>query len=265
MNINQKILRSTNILALIAVAFLMSACQSTPEKDTALEQVRSELTDLQSNSQLANLAQTSIQEAERAVRAAEEVDDNKDLREHLVYIASNKVKIAKAQASARYEENQLQKIGEKRQEVLLQARTTDAQRAEQRADSLEKELSDLKQKQTERGTMYTFGDTLFSTGKADLKTGSQANFNRLATALKENPERKIVIEGHTDSMGSDDYNLSLSQQRADAVKNYLVANGVDADRITAIGKGEGFPVASNDTAAGRQQNRRVEVIVEGTN
>ncbi|WP_157671984.1 OmpA family protein [Cellvibrio sp. PSBB006] len=262
MTILQKTLRKSGVLALLFSGVVLTACQSTPEEDPGVKQVREDLISLQSDPQLAHLAQTAIQDAERAVQAAEKPQKSEAVTEHLVYIADNKVKTARALASARFEEDKLEKLGEQRKQVQLNARTREARQAEMRAERLEQELADIKQQQTDRGTIYTLGDTLFATNKAELKAGAQASFDRLARTLNESPDRKIVVEGHTDSTGAEDYNLTLSQRRADAVKTYLVAQGVDEARITAVGKGEGFPVASNDTASGRQQNRRVEVIIE---
>ncbi|HKE96113.1 MAG TPA: OmpA family protein, partial [Povalibacter sp.] len=121
-------------------------------------------------------------------------------------------------------------------------------------------LADLKAKKTDRGVVLTLGDVLFDTGKATLKPGAYATIDRLAEALKEDSGRKVMIEGHTDSVGSDDYNQVLSENRARSVQAALMERGVPGDQISAVGKGEGFPVASNDNAAGRQQNRRVELI-----
>lgn len=257
MFIKQKITHCISLLSLSFLVLVLAACQSSTEKDPAVDQLRQSLTSLQSDSRLASLAEVAIGDAEKAVRAAElaESEGKEERTAHLVYIANNKIELARALASARYEENQLQLISEKRQQAKLNA-------ASSRAQELEQELADLKQKETERGTVFTLGDALFETNKSDLKPGAQNNFRRLAEALKQRSGRTVVVEGHTDSQGSNDYNLALSQRRADAVKNYLINYGVDASRITSIGKGEEFPVATNDTASGRQQNRRVEVIIE---
>jgi len=102
---------------------------------------------------------------------------------------------------------------------------------------------------------------LFAFNQADLKPGALRNLYTLVTFLKENPSREVSIAGHTDSIGSDAYNLDLSQRRAESVRNFLIDNGIPATQIAARGFGKGLPIASNDTEAGRQQNRRVEVII----
>ncbi len=136
-----------------------------------------------------------------------------------------------------------------------------AERALARARQLEEELTELQAQQTERGLVLTLGDVLFDTGKSDLKAGAQRSIDKLAQFLSENPERQVIVEGHTDAVGNDAYNLTLSQQRADAVKAALIIRGVAPGRIISRGYGEAYPVASNATDSGRQQNRRVEVIV----
>jgi OmpA-OmpF porin, OOP family len=135
----------------------------------------------------------------------------------------------------------------------------DAEQAKNAA--LLKELSDLKGQQTNRGLVLTVGDVLFATGKAEVAAGGMRSIDKLAEWLKKNPTRNLLIEGHTDNTGTEDFNMTLSQQRADAVRNALVSRGVGADRITTRGYGPRYPVVANDSAAGRQQNRRVEVVV----
>jgi outer membrane protein OmpA-like peptidoglycan-associated protein len=104
------------------------------------------------------------------------------------------------------------------------------------------------------------GDVLFDTNAATLKVGSAERLDRLAAFLNENSGTRIMIEGHTDSRGSDAYNEELSRRRAQAVADALLTRGIPSGRFEILGRGEAAPVASNDTAAGRQQNRRVEVV-----
>jgi outer membrane protein OmpA-like peptidoglycan-associated protein len=94
-----------------------------------------------------------------------------------------------------------------------------------------------------------------------LKTGATGNLNKLVAFLNEYPDRTAAIEGYTDSVGSEDFNQGLSERRADSVKSYLVGQGIGALRLSASGKGENDTVSGNDSATGRQQNRRVEVII----
>jgi len=119
-------------------------------------------------------------------------------------------------------------------------------------------------KEEARGMVITLdGSVLFVSGKAELLPIARQKLDQVATALGDTgPEQKIVVEGHTDSNGGDASNLKLSQDRADAVRTYLIQKGVKTDRISSVGKGEASPVASNDTAEGRANNRRVEIIVE---
>ena len=136
-----------------------------------------------------------------------------------------------------------------------------AEAARAQTEVLTRELADLKARQTERGLEMTMGDVLFAFGKADLAPGSQRSLAKLAAFLQKQQKRAVIIEGHTDSTGPEDLNMTLSQQRADAVKSVLVESGVDATRIVTRGYGFKYPAAPNDTALGRQQNRRVELIV----
>lgn len=252
---------------LTAAMLAVTACGTTKvTKDPAVEQARSALISLQSDPKLANLAPTAIRDAEIAVQAAEKADfeNKKDPARtaHLAYLAQNQVEIARAQAGARYEEDQVKNLADKRSKVLLESSTREANQARLKAQELERELADLKQKQTDRGLVFTLGDVLFATGKADIKPGTKVNIDRLAQRLNQEPNRTIIIEGHTDSTGSEALNDRLSQQRADSVKIELINAGVSSSRITAVGKGQHYPVASNNTNEGRQQNRRVEVILQ---
>jgi len=119
----------------------------------------------------------------------------------------------------------------------------------------------LDAKKTDRGLVVTLGDVLFDTNKAQLSSGGMRGVQKLSDVLKQYPQRNVLIEGFTDSTGSDSLNQELSARRAKAVRTVLQDTGISADRIANRGYGQTFPVASNSTAAGRQLNRRVEIIV----
>jgi outer membrane protein OmpA-like peptidoglycan-associated protein len=106
-------------------------------------------------------------------------------------------------------------------------------------------------------------DVLFDTGKYTLKPGAQVKLAKISGIVLGHPGLQLQVEGHTDSVGTDEFNERLSEQRADTVRGYLVAQGLSPDTVTARGFGKTQPVATNDTAAGRQQNRRVELVVSG--
>jgi outer membrane protein OmpA-like peptidoglycan-associated protein len=266
----------------MAVGLALHGCAAAPVRPDGAAEVRAKLTRLQSDTDLANRAPVALQEAESAVLIAEQPVNAREssLAAHRVYIADRKVEIAMAQAATGEAEAQRVKLGEAREQLRLDARTreADAARADAdatrvaaagaateaaaQADDMQRQIAALQAKTTERGIVLTLGDVLFTSGQADLKPGAASNLDRLVAFLNQNPGRSVEIEGHTDDVGSDDSNLGLSQRRADAVKSFLVRQGIDTGRIAASGKGELQPVADNVSAAGRQQNRRVEVIID---
>jgi len=130
-----------------------------------------------------------------------------------------------------------------------------------REKELERELAEFKAQDTERGLVLVLGDVQFAPKQEKLTAETMRKLYPFVTMLKEQPKRPIRIEGHTDSSGEKSYNLDLSQRRADAVRDFLMENGISAERITARGYGEEKAIAANDTAAGRRENRRVEIIV----
>ncbi len=117
-------------------------------------------------------------------------------------------------------------------------------------------------KREQRGFVVTLASgVFFDPGKSELKKGAQATLTRIANLLKSDNSIKITVEGHTDSTGTKAKNQILSEKRAQAVRDFLVSAGVPADRVTAVGKGDTQPIATNKTTAGRQQNRRVELVI----
>jgi len=149
----------------------------------------------------------------------------------------------------------------------LQTEKQERVKAEQSAAAAVASLSKIAQiKEEQRGTVITLdGQVLFVTGKAELLPIARDRLNQVAKSLKDLDDDKLVsIEGFTDSRGADDTNLKLSQDRANSVKDYLVSQGVRADKLRALGRGEANPVASNDTPEGRANNRRVEIVIQSS-
>ncbi len=149
-----------------------------------------------------------------------------------------------------------------------EAAKVDAERAQRVAEELRAQLLDqfnriLETRDTPRGLVITMADVLFDTGKFEVRPGTREQLAKLSGILLAHPGLYLDVEGYTDSTGSDELNQRLSEQRASAVREYLVGQGLAGDAITAKGMGKAAPVATNDTAAGRQKNRRVELIVSG--
>lgn len=188
-------------------------------------------------------------EAARARAQAEEERANKAAAE-----------AAKAAEQANREARQAREAEEEaRQAALKSAR----EKAELRAKLLEQFNAILETKDTERGLVVNMGDVLFDTGRYTLRPLAREKLARLSGIVLAYPGLSLQSEGHTDNVGGEAFNQKLSEQRANAVRDYLVSQGIPADKVTAVGKGFSMPVEDNKTAAGRQKNRRVELIVSG--
>lgn len=133
---------------------------------------------------------------------------------------------------------------------------------DKQAEEIRQDLSDAKIERIGEGVLITFNASpMFDVNSFQLGSSAKNNLQELATILQKYDDTEIVVQGHTDSSGSADYNFDLSEKRAKNVRNYLVQNGVKSPRFTIEGYGEAMPVASNDTASGKQQNRRVELAI----
>lgn len=261
--------------ALVLSSIFLAACATTPASPPGAADVRAKLNTLQNDPNLAERARVELRQAEEAVRLAEQPVSAADaqLGEHRIYMAERKVEIARAKATTRYLEDQRALFGEERARERLEARTREAEaarRSEAEAEAeaarmeaeLRRQIDILEAEATERGLVLILGDVLFATASAELRGGAFDSLNKLANFLNEYPDRRVLIEGHTDNVGSAEYNQGLSQRRAESVRSYLMQQGIASHRLSASGMGLNRPIADNNTAAGRQQNRRVEIIIE---
>lgn len=249
-------------IAGLALATLAGGC--APRSNAALERARAQYRTASQDPDVTANAPVALHEAGealgRADRALAKGEDEKDV-DTLAYVAEKRVEIARAASEQKKAETKTSELDANRDQVLVQARTAEATAANARARQLESELEQMKAKETERGLVVTLSDVLFEFNRADLKPGAMRDLGKLVEFLQQNPTRNVLIEGHTDSIGSDTYNIQLSEQRAQAVESYLLRGGVSPSRITARGYGESYPVAGNDSESGRQQNRRVEMVI----
>ncbi|NIF15796.1 OmpA family protein [Pantoea sp. Cy-639] len=240
--------------ALSVLALMLAGCAATPENPQLVD-AREAFTALQGKPESHRLAALETQQAQAALQRAEaasQVNRKSPEVEELAYEAKSKTDTANAVIDRRLAEAKLKGVEAERAKAQLDVRTA-------QLNAL-KALKADKVEQTERGTVVTFGDVLFKTGSAELSDRSHDDIQRLARFLSENPERKVRIEGFTDSTGGNELNQRLSENRAESVSRALQRQGVDRARIATRGYGKAYPVASNG-AHSRHLNRRVEVII----
>ncbi|HSY07156.1 MAG TPA: OmpA family protein [Steroidobacteraceae bacterium] len=274
------------------VSVILAACVATAQHNDMLEHARVVVASAQSNPYVAGEARTDLATAVAALNQGDAmVQAGKPAAEvdHEAYLAERFALAAQRGAEFAVSEKAIADANNRRNSVVIDAREQEAARANQlaqtrsleadaartdaqisaqqnaaaqlRAQELEGALADLQAKKTDRGLVITLGDVLFATGQADLKSGARRSLEKLSGFLHEYPQRNVQIEGFTDNVGTDDYNQGLSERRAYAVRDALTGMGISSDRIQTRGLGKSSPVADNDSATGRQQNRRVEVII----
>lgn len=290
--------RTTLLAATLMAAGLMAACASRGPLP-ALEQARSTVERAGTDPAVGQYAQIELKDARDTLARADHIwayEKDESEANHLAYLAQQRAEIASNTARGRQIDAQIQQSGSETDRLRLQARTREADQATQRANQaqqqatqaqqqamsaeqraaqqqaaarsaqervgvLEAQLRELEAQQTERGLLVTLGDVLFAFDKADLSAQAAPRLDKLARFLAQFPERNMLIEGYTDSVGNDAYNLSLSERRAQAVRAALMQRGVDGARISARGFGKSHPVADNGSADGRAMNRRVEIVI----
>ena len=272
----------------MGLAIALSACASMPQPNAALEDARAAVQAAEADPNVAKYAPLDLDRARKDLGAAEDAALHHHDAEiaQPAYLATQNARIAQAHAAAKADDARVAAGQTERNQIMLAARTREAENAKasaansqavaadalsqrdqanQEAAQAQAELAALKATPTPRGLVLTLGDVMFDTGRSELKSGGMRKIEQLAQFLTEHPERRVQIDGFTDSVGSDAYNEELSQRRADAVKAALVRQNIDAARISTEGYGKAYPVASNNDSGGRQLNRRVEVVIGGAN
>lgn len=214
------------------------------------------------------LVRASQMEADRARMEAEQarmmsqarMEETMRAREEAQEAAQREVESTRSAEQAQQEAAQARALAASSVTEAELARR-EAELATEQANTLRRQLENLQLRQTESGVVVTLGDVLFQTGETELRVEAMDSLVEVVDLLQSEPDKKIRIEGHTDSTGNEETNLRISQQRADSVLTALVSLGVDAERITSAGMGQDFPIATNETEEGRAQNRRVDVIL----
>ncbi len=274
-----KLVRTTITATLLAPAILMVGCATAPKNSPAVEEARAAVSTAESRPDTGKYAPTEINRARNYLSNAEgalkEGGPRNPQASHYAYLATQTAHIAEQRAKEQAAVARIKAGETERQQILLSARENDANRALAQANQarneavnaqaesqrLASQLAEMQASQTSRGIVLTLGDVLFDTGRSELKPGANRPIDQIAAFLTENPERRVQVEGFTDSQGTDEYNLELSQRRADAVAMAIMQRGIDAQRVRAMGYGEQYPKAGNENAGSRQLNRRVEIIV----
>lgn len=279
-------------LVAAAVTIALAGCAGTPRQDGPLEAARSVVAAAHNDPAVTGDAQSDLARADGALATADALmATGKPLPdvEHQAYLADRYARTAREHGKLLASGASIAQLDNRRNAVLIGAREADARRATDlaatktaeaadavanaaasaratasetdRADRLDAQLTELQGKHTDRGVVVTLGDVLFETGSSTLQATSQRSIGKLAEFLGAHPERTTRIEGFTDSVGSDASNRALADRRASAVADALTRSGVARSRIQAEGYGNAYPVADNASVAGRQQNRRVEVVI----
>jgi outer membrane protein OmpA-like peptidoglycan-associated protein len=286
---------NSKLLSGVSLALALGACASMPQPNPVLEDARAAVQTAQADPNVNKYAPLDMDRAQKDLSVAEDAAAHHRDAEvaQPAYLAAQNARLAQAHAAAKADEARIAAGQAERDQIVLAARTREADNAKASAENakavaavainqrdqantqrdqaaeetarVQAELDALKATPTPRGLVLTLGDVMFDTGRSELKSGAGRKMDQLAQFLVEHPDRRVQIDGFTDSVGTDSYNEELSQRRADAVKASLISRGVQPSRIGTEGYGKAYPVASNNDSGGRQLNRRVEVVIGGNN
>jgi outer membrane protein OmpA-like peptidoglycan-associated protein len=269
--------RNTTLGLAIGLSVLMTGCASTPQ-NAKVDEARASYDRVKNDPAVARSGDTQLRSARDQLNRAESLlkdGADSDRIAHAAYMANRHAQIAGQQGERAELQTQIDSADERRRELMLAEQTGDAnaarneaeaarmeaEAARREAEALRQSMAELQAEQTDRGMVLTLGDVLFDLDQADLKPAGQQTIGRLAEFMREYENRRVRVEGYTDSTGSDSYNQQLSERRAESVRNALVNQGISSTRVESRGYGEQYPVAGNDNSSGRQQNRRVEIVI----
>ncbi len=261
-----------NYKTIIVIVPLLAAlgCSQKSFESPQLKNAQSDYIALKKDDRVVNDAPMELFKAGKIYQMSQGVKAY-DEAEHLAYMLKNQIEVAKEVANTKALEEKIIKLKERKSQALLSEKENQLLIMQKEAEKakLEAQLSrdklialqELNAQQTNRGLVLTLGDVLFETGKSNLLAGSMLAIDKLSEFLADNPERMVLIEGHTDNVGSATYNLDLSLRRSGAVQEALSQKGILTERLFVKGYGEAYPVASNNDTGGRQRNRRVEIVI----
>ena len=285
-----------DLLVLAAVGAVLAGCASTPRQSPELTRAHEAVETLSSRPRAMEAAEPDLKAARAELNRADAALHNgkpMDEVDHLAYLSLRHAQAGEARVDAASAQAEVAQANEQRQQLMLDAQKRKATTAQEQAQSAQQQAQDAQQqmqaaqsdaeqargqaqaaqqqlkqmqteelgaKKTDQGMVVTLSNVLFSTGKATLQPGANMQLERLADYLKSHPKERVLIEGNTDSTGSAATNQELSGARAQAVAQALQLRGVEPSQFRTIGLGEAYPVAGNDNSAGRQQNRRVDIV-----
>jgi outer membrane protein OmpA-like peptidoglycan-associated protein len=282
---------NAKLLTGMSLALALCACASAPQPNAALESAHAAVRSAEADPNVSKYAALDLDTARKQLAIADDaaLHHNDAAIDQPAYLAAQNARLAEARATSRADDARVAAGQSERDAIVLASRTRevdtarmaanvareqrdeaagdaarsqmDASRSQEEAARLQAEVDALKAKPTPRGLVLTLGDVLFDTGRAELNPGAGRKLDQLAQFLNEHKDRRVQIDGFTDSVGTDSYNEELSQRRANSVKSALLVRGIDSARISTEGYGKAFPVANNVDSGGRQLNRRVEVII----
>jgi len=261
----------------LAGALLLVGCSGSVVNSPALIKSQKAYESVRDNVQLKRYAAPSLFQAGKLYTLSKSAKDNMEA-DHFAYLLDKEVAVAKESAKEKLLAQQLSSLAEGKTKALLAAKEQEVAKAQEATRVAEEEarlaaeqarqleekyaqLQELNAKMTNRGLVLTLGDVLFATDEARLTAGAARAMDKLVHFLQDNPDRKVLIEGHTDNVGNTAYNIDLSLRRADVVARALSLGGIADDRIVTKGYGEMYPLVENSSAQGRQKNRRVEIVI----